>query len=184
VDPSALFPPHSNVICSYYCTDDPIDDPNLILNGHIMHFRRQSPYLCEAFHIMATEPAPTPNSLDWGAFLYQKLYRRLMHGGVKPFSVLPWCFTDPRNCHDDISFPNPFEKDPGSWKGLNWSDPSGEGPIRDGRQHLEKRINQIWSIHLHNQWNRTFPEGGYIERLLEKQADELGVRKNKRNAYN
>lgn len=149
-----------------------------------MHFRRQSPYLCEAFHIMVTEDPPTPNSLDWGAFLYQKLYRRLMHGGIKPFSVLPWCFTDPRNCHDDISFPNPFEEDPATWKGLNWFDPAGEGAIRDGRQHLEKRIDQIWSIHLHNQWNRTFPSGGYVERLLDKQAKVLDVRRSERDPVN
>jgi len=159
------------------------DDPNLILNGHIMHFRKHSPYICEAFNIMATEPVPRPNSLDWGAFLYQKLYRRLMQAGIKPFSVLPWCFTDPQNCHRGNRFPNPFEEDPPIWKGVDWTAgaTTNEEIIQTGQEHLEKRIDQIWSIHLHNQWGKDFPPGGYINRLLQKFSRDIEVRKHQRS---
>jgi hypothetical protein len=157
--------------------DNSLDDPNLILNGHIMHFEKHSPYLCEALHIMTTEPEPRPDSLDWGAFLYQKLYRRLIAGGVKPFSVLPWCFNDPRNCYERNSFPDPFDWDPTSWVGLPWSRPIHEEG-KEGKQELEERINQIWSIHLHNQWTKGFPRGGYIDRLLSKQEQVLADRRN------
>ncbi len=59
------------------------------LNGALMRFRRHSPYLCEAFHIIATAPPPRAGSTDWGATLYLKLWRRLIAAGVPPFKVLP-----------------------------------------------------------------------------------------------
>ena len=65
-------------------------------NGALMRFRQHSPYLCEAFHIMATSQPPRKGSTDWGALLYLKLWRRLVAGGVEPFKVLPWCFVDGR----------------------------------------------------------------------------------------
>lgn len=52
-----------------------------------MRFHIHSPYLCEAFHIMATDSPPRPHSTDWGSTLYLKLYRRLLRGGVRPFKV-------------------------------------------------------------------------------------------------
>ncbi|KAG8900725.1 hypothetical protein FRB99_005798, partial [Tulasnella sp. 403] len=44
------------------------------LNGALMHFFRHSPYLCEAFHIMAQSPPPRPGTTDWGSTLYLKLW--------------------------------------------------------------------------------------------------------------
>lgn len=139
-----------------------------------MRFHKHSPYLCEAFHVIVTSPPPQADSLDLGSFMYQELFRRLVHGGVKPFTVIPWCFTDPRNCEPDNSFPDPFADDPEQWRYRPWVRENGEvvrnvhGAIEpDGKTELEKRIGQIFSIHLHNQWDKTFPEGGWVSRLLE-----------------
>lgn len=137
-----------------------------------MHFEKHSPYLCEAFHVMATEPPPNANSLDWGAYLYQKVYRRLLGAGVRPFAVLPWCFTDPRNCERHNRIPDPFKPYPTTWQGLPWT-VSESYTGREGKAELGKRLNQIWSIHLHNQWSLTFPDNGYIETLLTKQHVDL-----------
>ncbi len=141
------------------------DKPYLSLNGAIMHFRQHSPYLCEAFHIMANSPPPTPNTLDWGSYLYQKLYHALVAHHIPPFTVLPWCFADPRNCRPNIRIPDPFKDDPSHWQGLPWAGPRAD-PQHNGRTALEDRVGQIWSIHLHNQWGKAFPKDGWVARLL------------------
>ncbi|KAK4686928.1 hypothetical protein P7C73_g3204, partial [Tremellales sp. Uapishka_1] len=139
--------------------DTGADKPYFQLNGALMHFQASSPYLCEFFHLMKTEPLPQPNTFSWGSHLYSKLHRRLLAAHVKPFAVLPWCFADPRNCRSDIRFPDPFTPDPAAWGGQRWD----EG----GRELLEERVGAVWSIHLHNQWEKKFPSGGWIERLLD-----------------
>ncbi|WVQ71107.1 hypothetical protein IAR50_000632 [Cryptococcus sp. DSM 104548] len=143
---------------------DCYDKPYFSLNGALMHFHAGSPYLCEAFNIMSTSPLPKPNTFTWGSHLYAKLHRHLTAAGVRPFAVLPWCFSDPRNCRLDNRFPDPFLPDPESFVGKKWED--GEGG-KSGRQALEERTSHIYTIHLHNQWSKKFPEGGWIDRLLE-----------------
>lgn len=147
--------------------DDFPDKPYLRFNGALMHFRRHSPYLCEAFHIMSSLPPPRPNSLNWGAHLYHHLHRRLLHGGQTPFAILPWCFTDPQNCRRDIAIPSPFAPDPTTWRGRKWE----EG----GREELEERIGSVFSVHLHNQWTKGIPEGGWLDRLVASQAEKVRV---------
>ncbi|BEI87141.1 hypothetical protein CcaverHIS002_0704870 [Cutaneotrichosporon cavernicola] len=147
---------------------DCYDKPYFQMNGAVMHFRKHSPYLCEAFHIMATSPFPRPASFGWGSHLYAKLHRALIAGGVRPFAVLPWCFTDPRNCRTDIRFPDPFEADPSMWGGREWE---GESP--NGREILESKMRNVFAIHLHNQWDKDLAEGGYIERLLVKCRERI-----------
>lgn len=134
-------------------------------NGALMHFRQHSPYLCEAFHIMATSAPPRPGTTDWGATLYLKLWRRLNSANVPPFAVLPWCFTDGRSCRLDNRLPDPFTPDPsnGKWT-LGHSMKEGEG--------LDKVLGQIFSIHLHNQWDKLYPKGGWVERLLLRRFDQ------------
>lgn len=144
---------------------DCYDKPYFSLNGALMHFHRHSPYLCEAFHIMASSPLPRPNTFTWGSHLYSKLHRRLLAGHVKPFDVLPWCFADPRNCRSDIRFPDPFAADPARWAGRRWD---GKGEVgRSGREMLEERVGSVWSVHLHNQWMKSFPRDGWVDRLLQ-----------------
>ncbi|WVQ85505.1 hypothetical protein IAT38_007670 [Cryptococcus sp. DSM 104549] len=146
---------------------DCYDKPYFTLNGALMHFQKHSPYLCEAFHIMATSPLPKPNTFTWGSHLYAKLHRALIAGGTRPFAVLPWCFADPRNCRTDNRFPDPFLPDPPAFAGVDWED--------GGRSTLEKKVGDVWTVHLHNQWSKKFPEGGWIERLLEGYREQLTV---------
>lgn len=138
-----------------------------------MHFRQHSPYLCEAFHIMASSPPPKPNTFTWGSHLYARLHRRLLAAKIRPFAVLPWCFADPRNCDWDIAFPDPFGGDPEYWSGRRWD---GKGEVgRSGREMLEERVGQVWAVHLHNQWGRAFPPGGWVERLLDGYRSKVGI---------
>ncbi|KAJ3719519.1 hypothetical protein C8R42DRAFT_711052 [Lentinula raphanica] len=187
------------------------------LNGALMRFHAHSPYLCEAFHIMATDSPPRPHSFDWGSTLYLKLYRRLVKGGVRPFKVLPWCFTEGRSCRLDNRLPDPFKEDqkagiawwedqdssrsreqPSTWwmpwtwwstttshttgvpraadavpitKPSSASSSSGLGTGTDiaysgDPPALARALSQTFGIHLHNQWEKNFPKGGWVERLL------------------
>lgn len=79
----------------------------------------------------------------------------------------------------DVRFPDPFLPDPEYWGGRPWSgagdgkgggkgrgeDGGGEG--RSGRELLEEKVGHVWALHLHNQWGKNFPPGGWVERLLE-----------------
>ncbi|TXT04941.1 hypothetical protein VHUM_04024 [Vanrija humicola] len=156
---------------------DCYDKPDLQMNGAIMHFEKHSPYLCETFHIMATSPAPTPNSFSWGSLLYSRLHQRHIAEGRQPFAVLPWCFADPRNCRNENRFPDPFRPDP--W--YLWSLPfaSRGEHRRSGRELLEAAIDHVFAIHLHNQWLLDFPKGGYIDRLLTTFRERVESLKNR-----
>lgn len=92
---------------------DAYDKPYAPLNGAMMHFWASSPYVCEMLYSMANEgSAPRKGTTDWGSLLYQKIWRRLVHEGKRPFGVLPWCFLDGRNSKLDVRLPDPFAKDP------------------------------------------------------------------------
>ncbi|KIJ15933.1 hypothetical protein PAXINDRAFT_76795 [Paxillus involutus ATCC 200175] len=151
---------------------DCYDKPYLALNGALMHFHKHSPYLCEAFHIMATSKPPRSDSTDWGALLYLKLWRRLLAGGIPPFKILPFCFSDARACRLDNRLPDPFEPDKSSGK---WT--MGLGLEEGGG--LDETLGKVFSLHLHNQWEKEFPKGGWVERLLLKRYEQkLGGRGN------
>jgi hypothetical protein len=134
-------------------------------NGALMHFRLHSPYLCEAFHIMASSKPPRPGSTDWGSLLYFKLWRRLVAGSIPPFKVLPFCFSDGRSCRLDNRLPDPFAPDnrEGKWTmGLGVEEGGG----------LDGVLKKVFGVHLHNQWEKEFPAGGWVERLLLKRYEE------------
>ena len=146
-----------------------------------MHFHAKSPYLCEAFHIMATSPAPRAHSTDWGSVLYFKLWRRLVVSGLPPFKILPWCFSDGRSCRLDNRLPDPFAPDhKGGWwrrrRGKDQFDSGGRWgkakslTMRNGGD-LDMTLRKVFAVHLHNQWAKTFPRGGWIDRLLLKRYD-------------
>ncbi|KAF9475692.1 glycosyltransferase family 32 protein [Pholiota conissans] len=131
------------------------------LNGALMRFRKHSPYLCEAFHVITTSPPPRSGSTDWGATLYLKLWRRLLAGSIPPFKVLPFCFSDGRSCRLDNRLPDPFVPDhkDGKWTGgLTLQEGGG----------LDDVLHKIFGVHLHNQWEKPYPENGWVERLLLK----------------
>ena len=130
-----------------------------------MNFHQHSPYLCEAFHVMTTSSPPRQGSTDWGATLYLKLWRRLVSSSIPPFKILPWCFTDGRSCRLDNRLPDPFIADPsnGYWTfGLGREEAGG----------LDDVLGKVFSVHLHNQWSKPFPDGSWVERLLLRRYDE------------
>jgi len=134
-------------------------------NGAVMHFERHSPYLCEAFELMARSPPPRSGSTDWGSVLYFKLWRALVSAGVQPFKVLPWCFTDGRSCRLDNRLPDPFTGDAPAWGGEY-------GGMEEGAL-LDTALAKVFSVHLHNQWEKAFPPGGWVERLLLQKYDRI-----------
>lgn len=123
------------------------------LNGALMHFHQHSPYLCEAFHIMSTSSPPRSGSTDWGSLLYFKLWRRLVASSIPPFKVLPFCFSDARSCRLDNRLPDPFVADK---KGGAWT----MGLGREEGGGLDQALGKVFSVHLHNQWRRSFLVGG------------------------
>lgn len=132
-----------------------------------MHFLQHSPYLCEAFDIMSRSPPPRSGTTEWGSLLYMKLWRRLVASSIPPFKVLPFCFTDARSCRLDNRLPDPFTKDKLSWPATSSLE---EGGL------LDSTLGKIFSVHLHNQWSKTFPKNGWVERLLLRRYDRvLGV---------
>lgn len=135
------------------------------MNGALMHFFQRSPYLCEAFHIMATSAPPRAGSTDWGSLLYYKLWRRLIAASIPPFKVLPSCFSEGRSCRMDNRLPDPFVPDTATWgRGLS---------LREGGD-LDAVLGKIFVVHLHNQWAKPFPPGGWVDRLLlRKYTDHL-----------
>ncbi|KAF9051431.1 glycosyltransferase family 32 protein [Panaeolus papilionaceus] len=145
---------------------DCYDKIYLPLNGALMRFRKHSPYLCEAFHVMTTSPPPRAGSTDWGALLYLKLWRRLISESIPPFKVLPFCFSDARSCRLDNRLPDPFvpdNKSSGMWT-MGHTMAEGGG--------LDKALGKVFAVHLHNQWEKEYPKGGWVERLLLQRYDK------------
>ncbi|KAG6837103.1 hypothetical protein H0H93_014707 [Arthromyces matolae] len=150
---------------------DCYDKPYQALNGALMRFREHSPYLCEAFHIIAKGSRPRPHSTDWGSLLYLKLWRRLVASYIPPFKILPFCLSDGRSCRLDNRLPDPFAPD--HWSG-KWT--MGLGLEEGGG--LDDALAKVFGVHLHNQWEKAFPNGGWVERLLLKRYDrQLEMRK-------
>ncbi|KAK2461251.1 hypothetical protein APHAL10511_006778 [Amanita phalloides] len=143
---------------------DCYDKKYTALNGALMRFRKHSPYLCEAFNVMKTSPPPRSGTTDWGSILYLKLWRRLVAGGVPPFKILPFCFNDGRSCRLDNRIPDPFVPDHKSGK---WT--MGLGLEKGGG--LDQVLHKVFAVHLHNQWEKEFPPGGWVDRLLLKRFD-------------
>ncbi|KAI0642796.1 glycosyltransferase family 32 protein [Trametes meyenii] len=144
---------------------DCYDKKYVPLNGALMRFHKHSPYLCEAFHVMVTSAPPRKGTTDWGALLYLKLRRRLIAEGVPPFKVLPFCFSDARSCRLDNRLPDPFAPDPtdGRWT---------MGIGREEGGGLDSALGKVFVVHLHNQWEKPFPKGGWVDRLLLRRYDE------------
>lgn len=112
-------------------------------NGAFMRFNKQSPYLCEMLSELASGPLPRPGTIDWGAYMYYRVYRRLLHHGIRPWSVLPWCFTDPMICSPKNSMPNAFIE----------------------TDFDKERLLQTFAYHWHNQWKK---EPGSLFKFLEE----------------
>lgn len=130
-----------------------VDKIYIPLNGAMMHFHQHSPYLCEMLYGMANDPAPRESTTDWGSLLYHKIFRRLISNQITPFKILPYCFTDGRNCQLNNRLPDVFAAPDSSW---------GAGRMED----LERKLDGVWAVHLHNQWDKDFPTGGWVRELI------------------
>ncbi|ORY96254.1 hypothetical protein BCR43DRAFT_491368 [Syncephalastrum racemosum] len=111
-------------------------------NGAFMHFNKESPYLCEMLSEMANGPLPRPGTIDWGGYMYYRIYRRLLNNGIKPWAVLPWCFMDSMVCAPSNSMPNAFEE----------------------TEFPQDKLLQTFAYHWHNQWKK---EPGTLFRFLD-----------------
>ncbi|KAM0748802.1 hypothetical protein T439DRAFT_315911 [Meredithblackwellia eburnea MCA 4105] len=123
------------------------------LNGAMMHFYQHSPYLCEMMHVMSTSKPPRKGTTDWGSHLYHKVWRSLVAAKVTPFKILPYCFTDGHSCRLDNRLPNPFASRDYTWG-------AGRGA------ELRKKVESVWAVHLHNQWDKQFPKKGWVRTLI------------------
>jgi hypothetical protein len=88
-----------------------------------------------------------------------------VQAGIPPFSVLPFCFSDGRSCRLDNRLPDPFKADrrDGKWTG-------GLGVEEGGG--LDQVLQKVFGVHLHNQWDKAFPKGGWVDRLLLQRYEE------------
>lgn len=129
------------------------------LNGAMMHFYRNSPFLCEMLYAMANDPAPRQGTTDWGSRLYHKVWRRLLANSIKPFKILPYCFTDGHNCRLDNRLPDSFGKSESGW---------GKGRAEE----LRTKVESVFAVHLHNQWDKEFPQKGWVRTLILSKVEE------------
>ncbi|SAM00133.1 hypothetical protein [Absidia glauca] len=95
--------------------------------GGLMHFYPRSPSMCELIYGSTKPPSTNAGHKitktifgatgksggargTRGAELYHRIYRTLLRNGIKPWSTLPWCFTDPTQCKSSNSLPSPLEQ--------------------------------------------------------------------------
>lgn len=38
---------------------------------------------------------------------------------------------------------------------------------------LDDVLGKVFSVHLHNQWEKSFPRGGWVDRLLLRRYDQM-----------
>ncbi|KAK4517656.1 dolichol kinase [Mucor velutinosus] len=117
--------------------------------GALFHFHQGSPYVCEILEGAAdlfkarvqvekglSEPPKrylVTGPEIFGSKLYYRIYRRVLHHGIKPWSILPWCFTDPSQCRKSNSLPSLFSN----------------------TDFDEKRVRQTFAYHWRDRWTAT-----------------------------
>jgi hypothetical protein len=37
---------------------------------------------------------------------------------------------------------------------------------------LDRKLSNVFAVHLHNRWEKSFPRGGWVERLLLRRYDQ------------
>ena len=115
--------------------------------GALFHFHKQSPYVCEILEGAADlfkarkqvendGVVPPKRYLIkgpeiFGSKLYYRIYRRVLHHGIKPWSILPWCFTDPSQCRRSNSLPSLFSE----------------------VEFDQKRVDQTFAYHWRDHWS-------------------------------
>ncbi|KAI8972751.1 hypothetical protein BDB01DRAFT_809142 [Pilobolus umbonatus] len=78
--------------------------------GGLFHFHVKSPYVCELLTgatDVFIQNEPDDSKEVFGSALYYRIYRRLLHHKIHPWSILPWCYTSPQ-CRKSNSLPSLF----------------------------------------------------------------------------
>jgi hypothetical protein len=132
------------------CASGTLGNP---FTGALFHFNKQSPYVCEmlegAADVFKTDTKPEKGPEMFGSKLYYRIYRRITHHGIRPWSGLPWCFTDPSQCTRSNSLPSLFSNS----------------------KFDEKRVNQVFAYHWREKWSATPGElFGYIDDANRKRT--------------
>jgi len=68
----------------------------------------------------------------------------------------------------DNRLPDPFDGDTG--KEARWWRAKQNG-LQEGGE-LDSALGSVFAVHLHNQWEKTFPKGGWVDRLLLNRYEE------------
>ncbi|KAJ7442198.1 hypothetical protein B0H11DRAFT_2292174 [Mycena galericulata] len=136
------------------------------LNGALMRFKQASPTSARPSTSWPRPPRRARAPPTGSALLYLRLWRALNAASVPPFKILLFCFSDARSCRLDNRLPDPFVPDDARGNRIGvWN-----GAMHDGGK-LDAALHQIFSVHLHNQWEKAYPPGGWVERLLLKGYD-------------
>ncbi|CAO3681750.1 hypothetical protein G6F70_003180 [Rhizopus microsporus] len=115
--------------------------------GALFHFNQKSPYVCEilegAADLFKARERQANGESDipkrhlikgpeiFGSKLYYRIYRRVLHHRIKPWSILPWCFTDPSQCRRSNSMPSLFSN----------------------TDFDEKQVERIFAYHWRDRWS-------------------------------
>ncbi|KAI7864321.1 hypothetical protein BDF14DRAFT_1835237 [Spinellus fusiger] len=127
-------------------------------SNNLLHFKKKSPYVCELLEdsigkmikTMAIKDAAEEQTIrnyqtidsdtqdylkqhrnTFGPDMYHRVYRKLLHHGIRPWTILPWCFGNPTQCEKSISLPS-----------IGSDDYFNVG-----------MANCIFAYHWHQQWN-------------------------------
>ncbi|KAI9270696.1 hypothetical protein BDA99DRAFT_327296 [Phascolomyces articulosus] len=119
---------------------------NPFVQTGMLHFRQDSPFMCEMV-AEAREMQRAKKKVDLSK-LYYRIYQRVLRNGVKPWMVLPWCYTAPSRCKQSNSLQSPFtrgEKVNRIWLdsifAYYWRDPSPDDPSGEIFELLQSKHN-------------------------------------------
>ncbi|KAI9007466.1 hypothetical protein CLU79DRAFT_778482 [Phycomyces nitens] len=117
-------------------------------DGGLLHFKPQSPFVCEmletafsqfkdirqAESFIGRQEAKlfklTEDKDVFGSQLYYRVYRNILHHRIKPWSSLPWCFTDGSLCKSANALPS----------------------LTSQSKVDTQRMSQIFAYRWHDQW--------------------------------
>ncbi|KAG2223289.1 hypothetical protein INT45_007015 [Circinella minor] len=119
---------------------------NPFVQTGMLHFRKDSPYICEMMAEARTmQKAKKKVELSK---LYYRIYQRVLRNGLKPWMVVPWCYTAPSRCKQSNSLQSPFARgEKVNWKWVDgifayyWRDSSPEDPSGDIFEYIQSKHN-------------------------------------------
>ncbi|KAI8147411.1 hypothetical protein BJV82DRAFT_508249 [Fennellomyces sp. T-0311] len=121
-------------------------DGNPFIGTGMLHFRENSPYLCELIAEAKEEQKITKVNLGK---LYYRVYQRILRNGIKPWMVVPWCYTAPSKCKQSNSVQSPFAhgEEPNMRRWIDsafayyWKDPRPDEPSGNVYEYLMSKYH-------------------------------------------